>query len=686
MIHYIKKRDGRVVPFNREKIKNAIMAAARAVGGDNEQLADRLSIEVVKYLESHPEGPEGTVSVEYVQDAVEKVLIENGHAQTAKAYILYRNKRTRIRESQSDLMDAVAEILVETSKENANVQNSPMAKMLQIASTGSKKYYLTRLMPEKHAQAHINGDIHIHDLDFFAKTLTCVQIPLGRLLLNGFNNGHGFIRSPKGIKSAANLTAVIIQSSQNDMHGGQSVAYFDYDLAPFIQRERERQRKIFAEVGVEISDEQLEKLVDKECYQAMEALIFNLNTMHSRAGAQVPFSSLNFGTDTSPEGRMVTKNLLLAYEAGLGRGENPIFPNLIFKLKKGVNMDPGDPNYDLFRLALRVTSRRMFPTYAFQDSSFNAPYSRRKEGEVAYMGCRTRVIGNVNGPEITEGRGNASFTTINLPRLALRAQGDIKKFFELLEEMMDLVKEQLLFRFDIQRRLKVKDMPFLMGQNLYLDSDKLGPNDEIYEAIKHATLSIGFIGLAETLVALLGKHHGESEEADALGVEIVKFMREKCDQYTREYKLNFSLLGTPAEGLAGRFTKLDQKEFGIIPGVTDRMYYTNSMHIPVWYNISMYDKARIEGKYHKYLNAGHILYLELPAAPQHNIDALEAIIKHMAACDVGYGAVNFPIDFCKVCGYLGIINHDKCPNCGSVKVMEEEIEYDLEWPATGTTN
>lgn len=674
MIYTIKKRDGRTVVFNREKIKNAIMAAARAVGGDNEEIADRLSIQVIEQLEK--DRAKGELTVEVVQDAVEKVLIENGHAQTAKAYILYRNKRTRMREAQSDLMDTVAEILVETSKENANVTHSPMAKMLQIASTGSKKYYLSRLMPEEHANAHVNGDIHIHDLDFFGKTLTCVQIPLGHLLLSGFNNGHGYIRSPKGIKSAANLTAVIIQSSQNDMHGGQSVAFFDYDLAPFVERERRRQRKIIDELEVSVADEKLEKVVDQEIYQAMEALIFNLNTMHSRAGAQVPFSSLNFGTDTSRDGRLITKNILLAYEAGLGKGENPIFPNLIFKLKKGINMEPGDPNYDLFRLALRVTSKRMFPTYSFLDSSFNKGYSGEKEGEVAYMGCRTRVISNVCGPEVTEGRGNASFTTINLPRVALKANKDIPKFFNLLDELLDLVKDQLLFRFEVQCRLRVRDMPFLMGQNLYLDSDQLGPNDEIREAIKHGTLSIGFIGLAETLMALLGQHHGESQEADRLGEEIVAFMRSKCDAYAKEYRLNFSLLGTPAEGLAGRFTRMDRKEFGVVEGVTDREYYTNSCHIPVWQEISMQEKAAIEGKYHKYLNAGHILYLEMPSVPQNNLDALEAIVKHMGACDVGYGAVNFPIDFCKLCGFLGVINEDQCPVCGSS--AEEEFQLELQ--------
>ncbi|MGL5514898.1 MAG: anaerobic ribonucleoside-triphosphate reductase, partial [Sporomusa sp.] len=401
MFSRIKKRDGRELPFDESKITEAIYRAAKAVGGANRQLALELTLDVLKHLKQQYHG--GIFSVEDVQDAVEKILIESGHAKTAKAYILHRDKRTRLREAKSDLMDAVAEILVETSRENANVSNSPSAKMLQIASAASKAFYLNRLIPEKFSKAHIKGDYHIHDLDFYGKTLTCVQIPLGKLLRNGFNNGHGYIRSPKRPASAAALAAIILQSSQNDMHGGQSFAFFDRDMATFM-----------------------EKASNEEVYQAMEALVYNLNSMHSRAGAQVPFSSLNVGTDTSPAGRLVTKNLLLAYEKGLGRGENPIFPNIIFRLKEGVSFNPGDPNYDLFKLAIRVSAQRLNPTFSFMDSSFNKPYG----DQVGYMGCRTRVMANRCGPEVTDGRGNLSFTTINLPRLAIKAERNFMKFYQ----------------------------------------------------------------------------------------------------------------------------------------------------------------------------------------------------------------------------------------------------------------
>src|SRR5690554_1774048 len=476
----IQKRDGRIVEFNVGKIAEAIFKAARAVGGEDRQLAEELAQVVTNYL-AKTNGP-GIPTVEEVQDAVEKVLIETGHAKTAKVYILYRDRRTRLRETKSELMDAVEEILAETNRENANISNSPSAKMLQIASAASKRYYLYRLIAEEFSQAHLEGDIHIHDLDFYGKTLTCVQIPLGKLLAEGFDNGHGYIRPPKRIASASALAAIILQSSQNDMHGGQSFAFFDRDMAPFVQGAGE-----------------------DEVYQAMEALIYNLNSMHSRAGAQVPFSSINLGTDTTPEGRLVTRSLLLAHERGLGRGETPIFPNIIFRVKKGVNFEPGDPNYDLFQLAMRTAARRLNPTFSFMDSSFNSPYGT----EVSYMGCRTRVIANRHGPEISTGRGNLSFTTVNLPRLAILAKGDLELFYHKLDRMLELTARQLYHRFRLQSKLKVKDMPFLMGQGLYLDSEKLRPHDPIAPVIKHGTLSVGFIGLAETLTALTGFHHGE---------------------------------------------------------------------------------------------------------------------------------------------------------------------------------
>ncbi|WP_371368863.1 Anaerobic ribonucleoside-triphosphate reductase [Sporomusa rhizae] len=635
----IKKRDGREASFDESKITEAIYKAAKAVGGADRQLALEITLDVLKFLKQRYNG--GIFSVEDVQDAVEKTLIETGHAKTAKAYILHRDKRTRMREAKSELMDAVGEILVETSRENANVSNSPSAKMLQIASAASKAYYLNRLIPEKYAQAHVKGDYHIHDLDFYGKTLTCVQIPLGKLLQNGFNNGHGFIRSPRRPASATALAAIILQSSQNDMHGGQSFAFFDRDMAPFM-----------------------EKASNEEVYQAMEALIYNLNSMHSRAGAQVPFSSLNVGTDTSPAGRTVTKNLLLAYEKGLGRGENPIFPNIIFRLQEGVNFNPGDPNYDLFKLAIRVAAQRLNPTFSFMDSSFNKPYG----DQVGYMGCRTRVMSNRCGPEVTDGRGNLSFTTINLPRLAIKAERNLMKFYQSLSEFIDLTCEQLYHRFEVQAKLRVRDMPFLMGQGLYIDSDMLKANDYIEDVIKNGTLSVGFIGLAEALTALTGYHHGENEEAQIMGEEIVAFMRDKMDRAAEHYDLNYTLLATPAEGLSGRFVRMDRREYGIIPGVTDKEYYTNSFHIPVNYPISVFDKIRIEGVYHKYANAGHISYVEFGAPPVNNLGALEEIIRYMRKCDFGYAGFNYPVDFCEGCGHLGVIDTEECPSCGTSNV------------------
>lgn len=641
MFPKIKKRDGREVDFDEQKITEAIFKAAKSVGGADKQLAMELTLEVLKALKANHK--DSVFTVEDVQDMVEKVLIETGHAKTAKAYILYRDKRTRMRDAQSDLMDAVADILVETSRENANVSNSPSAKMLQIASAASKAYYLNRLLPEKIALAHIKGDIHIHDLDFYGKTLNCVQIPLGRLLRDGFDNGHGYIRPPKRPSSATALAAIILQSSQNDMHGGQSFAFFDRDLAPYMEGQP-----------------------DEEVYQAMEALIYNLNSMHSRAGAQVPFSSMNLGLDTSDGGRKVIKNLLLAYEKGLGKGENPIFPNIIFKVKKGVNFSPGEPNYDLFQLAVRVAAQRLNPTFSFLDTSFNAPYG----DQASYMGCRTRLMSNVCGPAVSEGRGNLSFTTINLPRLAIKAGHNLMEFYQSLSDMIDLIIEQLLHRFKVQGNLKVKDMPFLMGEGLYLGSEKLGFDDRIESVIRNGSLSLGFIGLAETLVALTGRHHGEDVQSQVLGEEIVAFMNNKMVKATERYGLNFSLIATPAEGLSGRFLAMDQKEYGEIPGVTDKEYYTNSFHLPVSFPITMREKLKIEGVYHKYTLAGHISYIEFDAPPINNLKAVEDIIKYMLVCDIGYAGINFPVDFCQKCGYLGVINTETCPVCRQPRIRK----------------
>lgn len=639
MFTTIRKRDGREVTFDVEKIIDAIFSAAQAAGGADRDMAVNLASQVLHYLDRFQQGG-SSVDVETIQDAVEKCLIEGGHARTAKEYILYRNKRSAIRNGKSELMDTVAAILRETNRENANISNSPSAKMLQIASAASRAYYLDRLIPEHLAVAHKRGDYHIHDLDFYGKTLTCVQIPLGRLLTEGFNNGHGFIRSPKRIASATALAAIILQSSQNDMHGGQSFAFFDRDIAPFVKDASEN-----------------------EVYQAMEALIYNLNSMHSRAGAQVPFSSLNIGAEVSEDARRVTRNLLLAYEKGMGLGETPIFPNIIFRVKEGVNYHPTDPNYDLFKLAMRVASRRLNPTFSFMDASFNREYG----DQVGYMGCRTRVIANCCGPVVTDGRGNLSFTTINLPRLAIKAAGNLALFHDELKQLIDLTAEQLYHRYCVQAKLRVRDMPFLMGQNLYLDSEKLQSDDYIEEAMRHGTLSIGFIGLAEALVALTGKHHGESVDAQSVGEKIIAAMRKQVDSIAASFKLNYTLLATPAEGLSGRFLELDREKYGVIKGVTDKEYYTNSFHVPVSYPISIYEKVKVEGVYHKYTNAGHISYVEFSSPPTNNIEAMEQVLRCMKEADMGYVGINFPVDFCNSCSHLGVID-SVCPICAGTSI------------------
>jgi ribonucleoside-triphosphate reductase len=641
------------------------------VGSADRQLAMELTLEVLKKIKQQYK--EDNFNVEDVQDIVETILIEKGYAKEAKSYILYRENRSRLREARSELMNAVSEILQETNRDNANVGNSPSAKVLQISEIASKNYYLKRVLPEKEAKAHTNGDIYIHDLSWYGKTLTCLQIPLHRLLGEGFNNGHGFIRPPKGIKTAAALSAIILQSNQNDMHGGQSFAYFDRDMAVYVELEKGKQEKLIRrnlkELGLSADDEKIKSLVyertKEETFQAMEGFIYNLNTMHSRAGAQVPFSSINLGTDTTEAGRMVTECFLLAYEKCLGKGESPLFPNVCFKIKEDINFEEGDPNYDLFQLSMRVACKRLFPSFSFQDSSFNKTH---RDEEVAYMGCRTRVISNCNGPEVTDSRGNLSFTTINLPRLGIRANKDLSQFWKFLDEVVELCIEQLLTRYNVQKKLKVKDFPFLMGQKLYLDSEGLSANDTIEKAIRHGTLSVGFIGLAECLTALMDKHHGESVEAQALGIAIVSHIRRRCDEATKKHSLNFSLLATPAEQLSGKFTQLDVERYGVIKGITDKKWYTNSFHVPVEYNITALDKIKIEGAYHKYCNAGHISYVELKSAPEHNLEAFESLVREMAEADMGYAAVNFPVDICCDCGLNGVIQGNTCPKCGSSNI------------------
>ena len=731
MLTLITKRDGRQVPFNKEKIEKAIEKAFVASEDKNsKENAEKLTAIVLDRIE---EG--STVStpptVEEVQDLVESVLIEQGFAKVAKKYILYRAERSRAREMNSRLMKTYEDIVykdaseVDVKRENANIDgDSAMGSMLKFGSEGAKHFYELYMLKPEHAKAHADGDIHIHDLDFYSLTTTCCQIDLEKLFKNGFSTGHGVLREPKSIQSYTALAAIAIQANQNDQHGGQSIPSFDYAMAPGV---RKSYRKIYRNnlvrfLDVEFGAEDAENIVNsalkaieeetglypmmqeddkfnsavmeklkgiatvdelkeviaftrkysekeiiRATYQAMEAIIHNLNTMNSRAGAQVPFSSINYGTDTSPEGRLVMQQLLLATEAGLGRGETPIFPIQIFKVKEGVNYNPEDPNYDLFRLAIRCSAKRLFPNFSFLDAPYNLHYYKpgHPETEVTYMGCRTRVIGNVHDPEreIAYSRGNLSFTSINLPRLALMADGDLEKFFNMLDEKMELVAEQMLERFEVVARKKVYNFPFLMGQGVWLDSEKLKYDEEIREVIKHGTLSMGFIGLAETLKVLIGKHHGESEEAQKLGLKIVSHMKDFVDSKSKEKKLNFTLLATPAEGLSGRFVNIDKKLFGEIPGVTDRDYYTNSFHIPVYFPINAYDKIRTEAPYHAYTNAGHITYIEMDGDPSKNLEAFERVIRCMHDEGVGYGSINHPVDRDPICGYNGIIN-DACPCCG----------------------
>jgi len=728
MVESILKRDGRQVSFDINKIAGAINKAfVASIKRDDPEYSMSIAKQVeIDLEEADIENP----TVEQIQDAVEKALIRNGHVRTAKAYIVYRSERSRMRDMKSNLMKIYEDITFKDSKdsnikrENANVNaDTAMGTMLKYGSEGAKEFFEKCVLKPEFSQAHKNGDIHIHDLDFLTMTTTCCQIDLLDLFHNGFSTGHGVLREPNDIASYAALACIAVQSNQNDQHGGQSIVNFDYGMAPGVIKTYQRKYtsnlqkaiEIYADMDIEekelkeirkailadgkvlnMSDcegyqkaeaEELKKLgvddkviakaqkfaikkamteTDRATYQAMEAFIHNLNTMNSRAGAQTPFSSINYGMDTSPEGRMVIKNVLLANEAGLGNGETPIFPIQIFRVKEGISYNKEDPNYDLFKLACRVSAKRLFPNFSFVDAPFNLQYYKgTPETEIAYMGCRTRVIGNVydKSREICNKRGNLSFTSINLPRIAIKAKGDVAWFFDELDRKIDLCIEQLLARFEIQANKKVKNYPFLMGEGVWLDSEKLGPNDTVREVLKHGTLSVGFIGLAETLVALIGEHHGQSERAQNLGLDIVSHMRQRMDEESKKRGLNFTLLATPAEGLSGRFVRIDKEKYGVIEGVTDREYYTNSFHVPVYYEISAFDKIAKEGPYHALTNAGHISYVELDGDPTKNVAAFEKVIRAMHDAGIGYGSINHPVDRDPVCGYNGIIG-DTCPQCG----------------------
>ena len=736
----IEKRDGRKVPFCMEKITQAIEKAFSAsYRPDSEALAKSLALEVYSTLElegnPQPEVEHIQDIVErvlmdngYISTAKAYILYRSERSRR-------REMNTHLMQKYEEIAFAAAGDS-DIKRENANIDgDTAMGVMLKFGSEGAKQFYHNHVLDRAHAKAHAEGDIHIHDLDFLTLTTTCCQIDIIKLFSGGFSTGHGTLREPNDISSYAALACIAIQSNQNDQHGGQSVVNFDYGMAQgvlktfvrlyrqnltkvlmlwndmedpdqdlrammkdisqrtgliptlenneaYLLEEREilRARYEIAEADIARLQEKAvyhaRKETDRATFQAMEAFIHNLNTMHSRAGAQTPFSSINYGLDTSPEGRMVIKNVMLTTEQGLGGGETPIFPIQVFRVKAGINLNEGEVNYDLFKLACRVSAKRLFPNFAFIDAPFNLQYydPARPETEIAYMGCRTRVIGNAHDPsrEVCNGRGNLSFTSINLPRLAIRARGDIERFFEDLDLKLDLVVQQLLARFEIQASKKVKNFPFLMGQGIWMDSETLGWEDEVREVLKHGTLSVGFIGLAETLTALIGAHHGESARAQSLGLEIISHMRAKMDALAAQMKLNFSMISTPAEGLAGRFVRMDKAQFGEIPGVTDKDYYTNGFHVPVGFALTAFEKIQLEAPYHTLTNAGHISYVEMDGDPSENLEAFEKIVRFMQESGIGYGSINHPVDRDPVCGFSGIIK-DQCPGCGRT---EGEVPFD----------
>ena len=730
MIKSIIKRDGRVVLYDEGKIASAILKAMEAAQEGDASQAAAVANAVEAALEERcgAQPPQIEQIQDEVESQLMQMGFDNAakkYILYRASRTRVREMNTRLMKVFDELTHADA-TASDMKRSNANIDgDTPMGTMLQYGSEAAKDYYDKYLLTPEQSRAHREGWIHIHDFDFYALTTTCCQIDLLKLFKGGFSTGHGFLREPNDIQSYSALACIAIQSNQNDQHGGQSIVNFDYGLAPGVAKTYKKQyavnifkslellapeagvtlqqvkdtlRAIEAEqglrpqlatdmdylraetealtplVGGDIAKKaqafalkETEKETEKATYQAMEALIHNLNTMHSRAGAQTPFSSINYGTDISPEGRMVMRNVLLATDAGLGHGETPIFPIQIFRVKEGVNYNPGDPNYDLFQLSCKVSAKRLFPNFSFIDSPFNLQYYKpgHPETEVSYMGCRTRVMGNVYDPsqEIANGRGNLSFTSINLPRLAIESHGDEALFYEKLKDMMGLVIGQLDDRFAIQSKKRVYNFPFLMGQGVWLDSEKLGPSDEVGEVLKHGTLSIGFIGLAETLISLYGHHHGESDAMQEKGLAIVQYMRQYLDARSERTHMNYSLLATPAEGLSGRFVRMDKKRYGLIPGVTDKDYYTNSFHIPVYYNISAYEKIRKEAPYHALTNAGHISYVELDGDTANNLEAFESIVRCMHDCGIGYGSINHPVDRDPICGYVGVIG-EVCPRCG----------------------
>ncbi len=707
------KRSGTMVNYDRSKIVSAISGANRDATTKQDRLNTSEIDIVTNAVESAIENRE-SIGVEEIQDIVEKSLMEKGFFDVAKQYIVYREKHARRREAQKKLMETYRDIFfansadIDLKRDNANINtDASMGIMLKLGAEGSKHFVDNYVLPEEYAIADHENFIHIHDKDFSLITFNCCQIDLLKLFRNGFSTGHGFLREPNSIRSYASLACIAIQSNQNDMFGGQSINAFDYAMAEGVRKsfkkavKSEIKRAAFYcnvddanidEIDFEIcrysenentaAVEHLSKTtglneklaaaiykeackdVEEETHQAMEALIHNFNTLHSRAGAQVPFSSINYGMDTSPEGRLAIREVLNATEAGLGNGETPIFPISVFQLKSGVNYDFNDPNYDLFQKACQVSAKRLFPNFVNIDAPYNLQYYKPGDYNscVATMGCRTRVMSNVNGPEESGSRGNFAFVTINLPKLALEAKCNIDDFFELFDKYIKISHDYLLFRLKTIEDKHVYNYPFLMGQGVWMGSDKLKPTDSIKDVLKHASLSIGFCGLAECLVALTGKHHGESEESQQLGLKIVGYLRGKTDKFTAIESKNWTTFATPAESTAGQFQRSNRKKYGLIKGVTDRNYMTNSNHVPVYYKMNVMKKIEIEAPYHALCNAGHIAYIEIDGDPAKNPTAFEAVIRAMHDSNMGYFSINHPVDRDPICGYTGIIENE-CPHC-----------------------
>lgn len=743
----VVKRNGKKVDFDGSKIAIAIKKGFDSVRTEDEEdkYTDKDIQKVYQAVINRIEKVENQkIKIEEIQDMIEDELDKKGYKDVYTSFKEYRERRANSRKLFFDekkthkFLKSIEGLGLKSAgeedakRENANVDgDTAMGTMLQYGSTISKEFAKSYLMKPKFASAHDDGTIHIHDMDFLPMgTTTCMQIELDRLFKNGFSTGHGHLRRPNDIMSYSALAAIAIQSNQNDQHGGQSIPAFDYYMAPGVLKTFKKQFKqsiydlldymdLLSFVNMDRISKEIDKLdsidvniedfesfykdsesvkrifeksyekalqkTNRTTYQAMEAFVHNLNTMHSRAGAQVPFSSINFGTDTSSEGRMVIKNFLLATEEGLGKGETPIFPVSIFKVKEGINYNKEDKNYDMFKLACRVSAKRLFPNFSFLDAPFNLEFYKKGDfrTEVGYMGCRTRVMSDVTDPnnQTTGGRGNLSFTSINLPRIAIkhgiclgeRDKADMKGFYKELDEVMELVRDQLLDRFEIQCNKRCYNFPFLIEQGVWTDGDKLKPTDRMRKILKHGSLTTGFIGLAETLKALIGKHQGESEEAQKLGLEIIGHMRKNVDKYAKEYNLNFTLIATPAEGLSGRFVGIDRAIYGKIKGITDRNYYTNSFHVPVYYNTSIAHKIEVEAPYHKLTNGGHISYIELDGDTAQNTEAFESVIRLMKESGIGYGAINHPVDRDPVCGFVGVIN-DVCPGCGRKEFEAVPIE------------